>query len=144
VLSTEKWFEITIGDVLVRGRMDRIDEVEGGVHICDYKTGKPKDEKVADKSLQLGIYALAAQQSGMTPVAMSFYNLEDNSLATTTPTKSDLVKIESQVQEVAEKIRRGEFEAKKGYQCRQCAYRVICPAHEEKNVAIAKAVATVQ
>jgi hypothetical protein len=80
----------------------------------------------------------------MTPVAMSFYNLEDNSLATTTPTKSDLVKIESQVQDVADKIRRGEFDAKKGFQCRQCAYRVICPAHEEKNVAVAKAVATVQ
>jgi len=144
VLSTERWFEITIGDVLVRGRMDRIDEAEGGVHIVDYKTGKPKDDKVAEKSLQLGIYALAAQQSGLKPVAMSFYNLEDNSLATTSPSKSDLVKIESQVQEVADKIRRGEFEAKKGFQCKQCAYRVICPAHEEKNLAAAKAVATVQ
>jgi DNA helicase-2/ATP-dependent DNA helicase PcrA len=144
VLSTERWFEITIGDVLVRGRMDRIDGVEGGAHIVDYKTGKPKDDKVAVQSLQLGIYALAAQQSGMTPMAMSFYNLEDNSLATTSPTKSDLVKIESQVQEVAGKIRRSEFEAKKGFQCRQCAYRVICPAHEEKSVTVAKAVATVQ
>ncbi|HWK30736.1 MAG TPA: PD-(D/E)XK nuclease family protein, partial [Terriglobales bacterium] len=144
VLSTERWFEITIGDVIVRGRMDRIDEVEGGVHIVDYKTGKPKDDDVAKKSLQLGIYALAARQNGMAPVSMSFYNLEDNSLGTTTPNKSDLVKIESQVQEVAQKIRRGEFEAKKGFQCRQCAYRVICPAHEEKSVTVAKAVATVQ
>jgi len=91
VLSTESWFEITVGDVIVRGRMDRIDEVEGGVHIVDYKTGKPKDDDVAKKSLQLGIYALAARQNGMTPVSMSFYNLEYNSLGTTTPNKSDLV-----------------------------------------------------
>ena len=144
VIATEQWFEITIGDVVVRGRMDRIDEVEGGVHIVDYKTGKAKDDDVAKKSLQLGIYALAAKHNGMAPVAMSFYNLEDNSLGTTTPNQSDLVKIESQVQDVANKIRGGRFEAKKGYQCKQCAYRVICPAHEEKNVTFAKAVATVQ
>jgi DNA helicase-2/ATP-dependent DNA helicase PcrA len=144
VLATERWFEIAVGDVVVRGRMDRIDEVEGGVHICDYKTGKPKDDDAAKKSLQLGIYALAAQQSGMNPVSLSFHNLEDNTIATTTRTKSDFVKIETQIQKVADDIRGGNFEAKKGYQCRQCAYRVICPAHEEKNLAAAKAVATVQ
>jgi hypothetical protein len=35
------------------------------------------------------------------------------------------------VQEVAADIRAGEFPAKLGFQCRNCAYRTICPAQEE-------------
>ena len=35
------------------------------------------------------------------------------------------------VQETAADIRAGEFVAKPGYVCRNCAYKPICPAHEE-------------
>jgi ATP-dependent exoDNAse (exonuclease V) beta subunit len=144
VIATERWFDVTVGDVKIRGRMDRIDRVPGGVHICDYKTGRPKDSDAAKKSLQLGIYALAARESGMKPVALSFHNLEDNSIATTTRTDADLMKVETEIESVADSIRRSEFEPNKGYHCRNCEYRAICPAHEEKLYTIAKAVATVQ
>jgi DNA helicase-2/ATP-dependent DNA helicase PcrA len=144
VLATERWFEIKVDDVVVRGRMDRIDEVDGGVHVCDYKTGKSKDDKAAEKSLQLGIYALAARESGMNAVALSFHNLEDNTEVTTSRTSADLVQIREEIVYVARRIRNGEFEAKTGYHCRSCAYRTICPAHEEKTYSIAKAVATAQ
>jgi DNA helicase II / ATP-dependent DNA helicase PcrA len=144
VLATEQWFDVTVRGVNIRGRMDRIDRVEGGVHIWDYKTGRPKDDDVAKKSLQLGIYALAAREKGMQAVALSFHNLEDNSVGTTIPTAADLIKVETEIERVANSIRRGEFDAKKGYHCRNCEYRTICPAHEEKLYTIAKAVATVQ
>jgi DNA helicase-2/ATP-dependent DNA helicase PcrA len=143
-IATERWFEIKVEDVIVRGRMDRIDEVEGGVHVCDYKTGKPKDDRAAEKSLQLGIYALAARESGMNAASLSFHNLEDNTVVTTTRTSADLVQIKEEIVEVARRIRSGDFEPNKGYHCRSCAYRTICPAHEEKTYSIAKAVATVQ
>jgi DNA helicase-2/ATP-dependent DNA helicase PcrA len=144
VIATERWFEVNVRGVNIRGRMDRIDQIEGGVHICDYKTGNPKDEDAAKKSLQLGIYALAARAVGMKPLTLSFHNLEDNSVATTTRNEADLVKLESEIAMVADSIRAGDFEPKKGYHCRNCAYRTICPAHEEKVYSIAKAVATVQ
>src|SRR6266566_4838257 len=35
------------------------------------------------------------------------------------------------VQEAAADIRAGEFPAKRGFICRNCAYKPICPAHEE-------------
>jgi len=35
------------------------------------------------------------------------------------------------VQEVAADIRARSFPAKEGFICRSCAYRPICPAHEE-------------
>jgi hypothetical protein len=35
------------------------------------------------------------------------------------------------VQEAAAEIRAGEFKARPGFQCRSCAYKPICPAHEE-------------
>jgi DNA helicase-2/ATP-dependent DNA helicase PcrA len=144
VIATERWFEMNVGEVIVRGRMDRIDAVDGGVHVVDYKTGKPKDSKAAEDSLQLGIYALAARENGTNAIALSFHNLEDNSVATTTRTEADLVRLEGEIAMVADNIRAGDFEPRKGYHCRSCAYRTICPAHEQKVYSIAKAVATVQ
>lgn len=144
VIATERWFEVKVRGVVIRGRMDRVDRVQGGVHICDYKTGRPKDEDTAKKSLQLGIYALAARENGMKAVSLSFHSLEDNSVVSTTRADADLVKLEGEIERVAISIRRGEFEPKKGYHCRNCEYRTICPAHEEKTYSIAKAVATVQ
>ena len=50
------------------GRIDRMDRVgagsvgSDGVDIVDYKTGKPKSQDDADKSLQLSLYALAAKE----------------------------------------------------------------------------------
>jgi CRISPR/Cas system-associated exonuclease Cas4 (RecB family) len=35
------------------------------------------------------------------------------------------------VQEAAADIRAKEFSPKPGFACRSCAYRPICPAHEE-------------
>jgi DNA helicase-2/ATP-dependent DNA helicase PcrA len=39
VLGTEVSFQVQIGTVPVRGRIDRLDRVEGGLAVVDYKTG---------------------------------------------------------------------------------------------------------
>ena len=36
------------------------------------------------------------------------------------------------MQEVAEKIAAGEFDAKPGFYCTFCAYRSLCPATEKR------------
>ncbi len=63
MLHTEEHFEIRVGEATVAGRIDRIDDLgNGAVAIVDYKTGKPRAQEDADESLQLSIYAIAAQE----------------------------------------------------------------------------------
>ncbi len=52
------------GEVAFAGRIDRIDESEGGMRIVDYKSGAPPAKKdiLEGRSLQLAIYALALEE----------------------------------------------------------------------------------
>ncbi|MGC2324268.1 MAG: ATP-dependent DNA helicase, partial [Terriglobales bacterium] len=81
VIGVERGFEITLGGVCVKGRLDRIDRIAGNrVAIIDYKTGKPRTEDHARKSLQLSIYAMAAREKwGYEAERLVFYNVADNS-----------------------------------------------------------------
>ncbi len=115
------------------GRMDRMDRVEsGGVAIVDYKTGKPKSQEDADKSLQLSLYALAAKEVwGLRADRLILHNLEDNTVVVTTRESGDLEEAKLKVRETAENIAAGNFPAKPGYHCSFCPYRNLCPATEK-------------
>ncbi|MFL6439540.1 MAG: ATP-dependent helicase [Terriglobales bacterium] len=131
VLTTEKGFRFAIEDVMINGRIDRIDRLEsGGVLVLDYKTGAPKSTLDAVNSIQLGLYGLAAKLEGHTVERMAFYNLEDNSIAETDRITED--KIRRKVLDVADGIRKGEFNPKTGFHCRYCGYRSLCPATVER------------
>lgn len=138
VLHTEEWFEMQIGQTKVVGRIDRIDQLSNGrVVITDYKTGRPKSQEDADRSLQLSIYALAAREKwGYHGDQIAFYNLEDNSSVVTHRTENQLQECRHEVEEVARKIAAEEFEAKPGFYCTFCAYRSLCPATEKRLYAI--------
>ncbi len=133
VLQTERSFELKIGRVTVRGRIDRIDRLGGGsIAIIDYKSGSPFDEKRADESLQLSIYAIAARELWqMNPERLVFYNVSDNSAVETCRTPAQLDKTRERVEKVAERIACGDFEATPGRHCRWCAYQRLCPATEQ-------------
>ncbi len=104
----------------------------GLVELIDYKTGRPRSEKDASKSLQLSVYALAAKRElGMEPVKLSFYNLTNNEPVSTIRTTKNLERAEDQIHEVAEKIRELKFDPKPGFGCKYCDFMAICPAHEE-------------
>jgi len=131
ILDTERRFKVQIGKANVTGRMDRLDALtEGEVSIVDYKTGNPKSQDDADKSLQLSVYALAAQRIGMRPGPLVFINLENGTAVESRRTTEDLVKAENKVSEVAGKIAAGEFDPRPGFWCRTCSYHSICPAQE--------------
>lgn len=131
VMQTELRFDLTVADIKLRGRIDRIDRVaDGGVAIVDYKTGKPKSDEDADKSLQLSLYALAARDRGWRADRLLFHNLEDNTIAVTTRESGDLDAAQERVKKAAENIAAGKFPANPGYQCNFCPYRNLCPATE--------------
>jgi DNA helicase II / ATP-dependent DNA helicase PcrA len=133
ILHTEGSFSFVIGNATVRSRMDRLDQIgEGEVVIVDYKTGKPKTQEDADDSLQLSIYALAAQRMGFTTASLVFINLENCTEVESSRTAAQLRETENKVIEVAAEIAAGKFDPEPGLVCKGCSYRSICPAHEVK------------
>jgi DNA helicase-2/ATP-dependent DNA helicase PcrA len=134
VLHTEEFFEVKVGATTVAGRIDRIDKLpDGRVVITDYKTGKPLSQEDADESLQLSIYALAAHQKwGYRADHLAFYNLSENTSVFTHRSETQLQAAKAKVEDVARNIAEGKFDAKPGFSCRFCAYRVLCPATEKR------------
>ena len=134
ILAQEKTFELDLeNNVIVKGRIDQINSLgRTDVEIVDYKTGKAKKDSEANKDLQLSIYAIAAKEIfELNPVRLVFHYLQDNKRQTTTRSSKQLTEAQKIIQEVAAEIRAGEFEAEPAFQCRSCAYRPICPAHEQ-------------
>jgi DNA helicase-2/ATP-dependent DNA helicase PcrA len=134
VLEQEKAFELPLeNNVTIIGRMDQVNSLgRKDVEIIDYKTGKPKKEVEAKKDLQLSLYALAAKEIfEWNPVRLVFHYLQDNQIQVTTRDAKQLDEAERIVQEAAADIRARQFPAKPGFICRSCAYKPICPAHEE-------------
>jgi len=134
ILGQEKYFELPMeGNVVVTGRIDQVNRLgPGEAEIVDYKTGRPKDEAAARKSLQLSLYALAAREVlELDAVRLTFYNLMTNLPARATRDDKQLKKAQEAVQETAASIRAGDFPAAPGFQCRSCDYLPICPAHEK-------------
>ena len=134
VLEQEKNFELDLeNNVIVNGRIDQINSLgRKDVEIVDYKTGKPGKASDAKKDLQLSIYAIAAKEIlELNPVRLVFHYLQNNERQETTRDPKQLAEAQKIVQEAAAEIRAGEFSPKEGFQCKACAYRPICPAHEE-------------
>ncbi len=134
VLDTERKFRVEISGVTVVGRVDRLDQIdEKRVRIVDYKTGRPRDQEDADKSLQLSLYAIAARDAwGADPASLVFYNLDTNSAVETFRSPAQLQEAADKVREVAGRIAQGDFEPNPKYHCTWCPYRALCPATEER------------
>ena len=134
VIEQEKSFELPLeNNVTIIGRMDQVNSLgRNDVEIIDYKTGKPKKDADARKDLQLSLYALAAKEIfEWNPVRLVFYYLQTNQTQATTRDAKQLDEAEKMVLEAAADIRAGEFPPNPGFVCRSCAYKPICPAHEE-------------
>jgi DNA helicase-2/ATP-dependent DNA helicase PcrA len=134
ILEIEKTFSLPVeNDIVLKGRIDQINSLgRNEVEIVDYKTGKAKKETEARRDLQLSIYAIAAKEIfELHPARLVFHYLQDNSRQETTRTAKQLDEAQEIVQEVAADIRARSFAPKEGFICRSCAYRPICPAHEE-------------
>ena len=134
VLEQEKAFELPLeNNVIINGRIDQINSVgKKDVEIIDYKTGKSRKEADARRDLQLSIYAIAAKEIlELNPVRLAFHYLQNNQVQSTTRTDKQLDEAQKVVQEAAADIRAEQFAPKRGFACRGCAYKPICPAYEE-------------
>jgi len=136
-IRLEQRFRMELCDVVLQGRIDQINPCKGNggmrpaVELVDYKTGRPRSQKDADKSLQLSVYALAARRElQMDPARLTFYNLTNNEAVSTVRTDKDLETAVAQIGEVAARIRQGRFGPTPGFVCKRCEFVPLCPVHE--------------
>jgi DNA helicase-2/ATP-dependent DNA helicase PcrA len=133
-IQMEQRFRMGLRDVVLHGRIDQINPCDGSrecVELVDYKTGRPRSQKDADKSLQLSVYALAARHElHMDAARLTFYNLTNNEAVFTVRTDKDLERAVVEIDDVAARIRQKLFDPSPGFVCRRCEFVPICPAHE--------------
>ena len=129
VVMLEHTFLCEIAGTDITGRIDRVDETDDGLVIIDYKTGNPKSQDFADKSLQLSIYALAMSKNK--PVrALIFQNMANNTAIVSQRSPESVPKTEARIAAAAEGIAAHQFEPREGNHCNWCGYRSICPVKE--------------
>jgi ATP-dependent helicase/nuclease subunit B len=72
VVAYERWGDITVRGVRIKGRADRIDRLpDGTLAIVDYKTGSPPKARMVEEgfALQLGLIGLIAADGGIEGVS---------------------------------------------------------------------------
>ncbi len=137
----------TLGKVLTRGDVDRIDVSPDGrrVVVYDYKTGKmPFLKKFGEnpfddgKRLQLPIYALAAKQAfDAETVEASYWHILDEKWSedrlVVTFTDDRIAEFEAIVEGMAVGIGGGVFPARPNSTCRYCRYESSCVTDRERS-----------
>jgi RecB family exonuclease len=133
VMAAEARFEFKMGKLKVIGRIDRIDRLEGNcVRVIDYKTGVPWDQKDADDSLQLSIYAMGATELKLAPRELVLLNVRGNEEVVTGRTPAQLERARRKIEETAEGIAAHQFDPRPGLHCRWCSFARLCPATEQR------------
>ena len=132
-LYLEKGFNVKIKNeknnaiYTMYGVIDRVDEIEGGLEIIDYKTGKAKEKLTIDDKEQLLIYQLAGREVFDKPIKkLTFHYVEKNELKSFLGNEQDLEKIKAKIISNITEIEKGEFAPKPGIMCQFCDFREIC------------------
>lgn len=127
VLFLEKKFSFRIGEDIIKGTIDRVDELsDGTLEIIDYKTGKDKELDYNVKK-QLILYQIFLEEFLNKKVnALSYYYLESGQKASFIATDKEMTKLRLEViAEIAE-IKKRNFTAKPSPLCKFCDFNSIC------------------
>lgn len=136
IVDLERWFRLKINTtVSIVGKIDRVDRLSNNeIEIIDYKTGKKPTLPELKKNLQLGIYAMAAQDENLYNIApehvsLTFYFLQNQEdKVVLKKTSDELVAIRKKVQDIVDEIQTSKFEAKVGPWCEFCPFKINCEA----------------
>jgi RecB family exonuclease len=128
---------------ILSGTIDRIDQLEEGLILVDFKTGKRKpspQELAFDIQATVSAYA-AGEVFGQEVVEVQLYHLRDQTVFHTTRGAADTQTLmQLTIPEVIEGITKRRFDAKLGYWCHYCEFREQCmkegqtaPSHHASN-----------
>jgi putative RecB family exonuclease len=123
-----------LGDLTIRGILDRMDETADGLIITDYKTGKAPPERYALPAFfALKIYALLIRnRTGRTPAAIRLMYLNGPTVYEVPVTDGQLDAMDRQLQAlwaaIDLAIERDHFPPRPSKLCSWCQYQPLCPA----------------
>lgn len=137
-VELEKWFEFKLGDIKVRGKIDRIDRhPDGRFEVIDYKTGRVKSKRAyAQDDLQLPVYTLAMREGlKMDMKCATIYSLKDGKRVTLNYgkdlTESAIEGARQRILKIAGDVRAGRFDPDPDeWKCSWCEFRMLCPASQ--------------
>ncbi|HIK38999.1 PD-(D/E)XK nuclease family protein [Thermoleptolyngbya sp. M55_K2018_002] len=113
------------------GRYDRIDWLEDGLELIDYKSSKDSEALLPDEiDLQIGLYYLALEQRYQKHLKqLSLLYLRTGEKVSYTVTPDHRQQVESIIGELALQLRQDRsWTPFPGEQCNRCAYARYCPA----------------
>jgi DNA helicase-2/ATP-dependent DNA helicase PcrA len=129
-VDIERWFETSIGDVKLRGRIDRIDRDGPNLTVVDYKTSREASSlNELKKDMQLLVYAIAVKEmySDIGQLMVGDWFLRSNKKVFFTPENQAIDAVRAEITDMAAKIKAASFEPKKGsWECTQCDYKCLC------------------
>lgn len=131
--AVEQPFTLKLGSAILKGQIDRIDVMDDGLHIIDYKTGSSKtwSDLRPEQKDQLYLYQQAAEAMYDRPVRkLTYWYVEDNVQVDFLGTETDLERAKTRMISVIESIGQGAFEPTPGFHCSFCDFRDICPFRE--------------
>lgn len=126
-LFLEKSFAFKIGGETLKGAIDRVDQLDGGVEVIDYKTGSPKNKLDWDAKRQLILYQLFLEEVLQIKVlSLKYYYVEDGSYISFLPKESEKEKLRQEVKDQIDAIKSRNFIPKPSEMCKFCDFNNIC------------------
>ncbi|MGE5425691.1 MAG: ATP-dependent helicase [Bacillota bacterium] len=126
-LFLEKSFSFKIAGETLKGAIDRVDAVPGGVEVIDYKTGKPKDKLAWDDRRQLILYQLFLEEVlQMKVLSLRYYYVEGGTSVAFTPKDKEKDKLKEEVASQIASIKQRRFLPKPNEMCKFCDFNNIC------------------
>ena len=128
-----------VGDMTIRGILDRMEETSQGLVITDYKTGKAPPERYAIPAFfALKIYGLLIRErTGRTPDMLRLMYLNGPTVYEIPVTGAQLDAMQRQLGALWTTINRAisqdNFPPRPGRLCDWCSYQDICPAWADRD-----------
>lgn len=135
-IELEKQVSLEIEGVTWYGVIDRLEEVDTGVRVIDYKTGRTvPTHRDAEVSIQLGFYALAVNADPELPNVVSaelwFPANDSKSLTVRSLDMTRLADVEAAMREVTAQVAQENWEPRVSARCGRCDFKSSCPAWPE-------------
>lgn len=140
IVSVEEWFNITVGDFNIVGKIDLITDEDGTIHVIDHKTTKLGSIKYLDDNrTQLQIYALAASEKYDRPVediktSFSLISQDFNKM-TYSFDEADIAGVKDFIVKSGEAIKNDTtWEGKTSILCAWCSFYDMCETPKDSNI----------